>query len=142
MDKLVNDCGYFFHNKIQDIRKGISCDNADDYLDTCNLRSPSCMLSNFGTISEADTLNLIRKSNTTSCDLYPLPTGLLKSSISILLPVLTKMVNSSLQLGVVPSSWKVARVTPLIKKQGLEPIFKISVPSATYHLSQNCAREL
>ena len=49
-------------------------------------------------------------------------TPLLKDCIEVILPVLTKMVNLSLQSGVFPTEWKLALVIPLIKKFGLETI--------------------
>ena len=63
-------------------------------------------------------------SKATSCDLDPIPTKLLKENIDIILPVLTKMVNLSLQSGVFPDEWKLALVIPLIKKLGLELIYQ------------------
>ena len=48
-------------------------------------------------------------------------TWLLKDCIDELLPSITRIVNSSLQSGIFPSSYKLARVTPLIKKVGKDP---------------------
>ena len=44
--------------------------------------------------------------------------------MDILLPVITKIINYSLEHGVFPSAWKNALVFPLLKKDGLGPIFK------------------
>ena len=66
---------------------------------------------------------LIVESKTTSFELDPIPTDLLKSCIDIVLPVLTKMINISLQTGIFPEEWKMALVIPLLKKLGLEHIF-------------------
>ncbi len=41
-----------------------------------------------------------------------------------MLPILTKMVNLSLQTGTFPDIWKLALVIPLIKKFGMELLFK------------------
>ena len=54
-----------------------------------------------------------------SCELDPLPAWLLRASLEALLPILTGIVNSSLQSGVFPQELKNALVRPLIKKQGL-----------------------
>ena len=45
-----------------------------------------------------------------------------------LLPVLTKIVYNSLQSGRFPEIWKEALVFPLLKKSGLDVIFK-EIPS-------------
>ncbi len=74
----------------------------------------------FAILSEADVRKLVMGSKSTSSDLDPIPTDLLKQCIDTILPVLTKMVNMSLQSGHFPEEWKLALVIPLIKKFGLE----------------------
>ncbi len=113
--------------------------------------SPSCeCLSTFETLSESQVRKLVLESKTTSCALDPIPTSLLKQCIDCILPVLTKMVNLSLQTGVFPEEWKLALVIPLIKKFGLEEIFKNYRPfvgklteravikQETIHMENNC----
>ena len=63
-------------------------------------------------------------SKTTSCDLDPIPTSLLKDHITILTPIITKMINLSLQTGEFPTEWKLAFVKPLLKKPGLATTLK------------------
>ena len=63
-------------------------------------------------------------SKSTTCELDPILTNLLKEHISILLPLITKMLNLSVQTGVFPNEWKLALVRPLIKKPGLDTILK------------------
>ena len=65
-------------------------------------------------------MNLAKK----SCALDPTPTPLLIKCIDVLLPVLTKMVNISLESGHFPSAWKEALVRPILKKNGLDTVFK------------------
>ena len=62
---------------------------------------------------------IISKSPTKSCLLDPLPTFLIKECVEILLPSITKLVNCSLQEGLVPDGFKKAVVTPPIKKASL-----------------------
>ena len=61
---------------------------------------------------------------TKSCELDPLPTHLLKESIDLLLPSITKIVNLSLSSGRFSSHWKEAIVRPLLKKSGMDLIYK------------------
>ena len=96
------------------------------YLITHSPVSSSCnghYFTNFRQLTQNDVGKLIMSSKSTS-DLDPIPTSLLKENISILLPTITKMVNLSLQTGVFPNEWKLAFVTPLIKKPGLATILK------------------
>ena len=63
---------------------------------------------------------MINKAVSKSCDLDPIPTWLLKSSLDILSPSITNIVNLSLSNGVMPDQWKRAIVTPLLKKANLD----------------------
>ena len=55
-----------------------------------------------------------------SCSLDPIPTWLLRKCLNVLLPVLVRIINKSLQLGEVPASMKYALITPLLKKPSLD----------------------
>ena len=63
----------------------------------------------------------ITKSPNKSCSLDPFPTFLLKDCLDELLPAITTIVNASLSSALVPTSFKKAVVTPLIKKPTLDP---------------------
>ena len=58
-----------------------------------------------------------------SYQLDPIPTWLVKNCVQELVPAIAKMVNSSLDSGVVPNDWKLALVIPVLKKIGLELVF-------------------
>ena len=58
---------------------------------------------------------IISKSPTTSCLLDPVPTFLIKECIDIL-PSITKLINCSLRVGLIPEGFKKAVITPFIKK--------------------------
>ena len=51
-----------------------------------------------------------------------------KTLLPAIMQVLTKIVNNSLQSGRFPEIWKEASVFPLLKKPGLDVIFK-EIPS-------------
>ena len=59
-----------------------------------------------------------------SCLLDPIPTTLVIGGIDVLLPVITKIINLSLQTGEFAVQWKCALVFPLLKKLGLELLLK------------------
>ncbi len=121
IEKLANDFGNYFIQKIEAIRHEIDAQQANppDFPS-----APTCdTFSTFRTLSQSEVRKLVMESKTTSCELDPIPTALLKDSIDIILPVLTRMINLSLQTGVFPDEWKLALIIPLIKKYGLEHIF-------------------
>ena len=66
---------------------------------------------------------LIQNSSFESCPLDPMPSTLV-SKCEDLFPDPTKIVNNSLQSGRFPEIWKEALVFPLLKKPGLDIIFK------------------
>ena len=59
------------------------------------------------------------KSASKSCDLDPIPTNILKTSLDILIKHITTIVNLSLESVTFPLSFKEAHVTPLVKKPKL-----------------------
>ena len=59
-----------------------------------------------------------------SCTLDPMPTSLVINCIDVLLPVITRIINLSLESGSFASNWKSALVNPLLKKTGLDLVFE------------------
>ena len=55
-----------------------------------------------------------------SCSLDPMPTWLVKQYLPVLMPILTKIVNSSLSSGSFPSRLRRAIITPILKKASLD----------------------
>ena len=65
-------------------------------------------------------LELILKTASKSCKLDPIPASLTKQYLDALVPVITKIINTSLTTGIVPDCFKSAIVKPLLKKPGLD----------------------
>uniref|UniRef100_A0A8C1X0H3 Reverse transcriptase domain-containing protein n=1 Tax=Cyprinus carpio TaxID=7962 RepID=A0A8C1X0H3_CYPCA len=78
-------------------------------------------LSSFSPLSEMDVSKLILSSHPTTCPLDPIPTHLLQAISSSVILSLTHIINTSLHSGTVPSAFKQARVSPLLKKPSLNP---------------------
>ena len=57
-------------------------------------------------------LNLLSK----SCDLYPIPTSVLKNCLDILLTPITDIINILMETSTFPQNFKEAHVRPLLKK--------------------------
>ena len=82
--------------------------------------------SEFDLLSESEVFDLIKALSKKSCPLDPtcIPTKLLAEYINVLLPLIRKITNLLLDSGHFPRTWKCALVQPLLKKDGLPPIFK------------------
>ena len=77
--------------------------------------------------------HLVQKLATKSCTLDPIPTSLLKDHLDEFIPILTDIINTSLQSGTFPDDLKNAAVRPLLKKANLplddnnyRPVSKLS----------------
>ena len=112
----------FFLDKILKIRGDL---NDKDAL-IIKPREGVPVLQKFSSITESDVKRLIMDMKTKSCELDPIPTYILKNEdvLKAALPVLTKIVNLSLSTGTFVQNWKNAVVRPLLKKKGLDLIYK------------------
>ena len=81
-------------------------------------------MTSFNNLSEDEVTQLIHKVPSKSSELDPLPTHLLKQCLAELTPVITRSINASLSNAVVPTDFKKAVVTPLLKKPNLDLILK------------------
>ena len=63
---------------------------------------------NFETLSQEQVSELINRAAKKSCPLDPMPTSVVLDVLDVLLPVITNMINSSLESGVFASDWKEA----------------------------------
>ena len=61
------------------------------------------------------------KSASKSCGLDPMPTSLVKASLTELQPIITDIINQSIDTGIFPASFKQAHVTSTLKKTTLDP---------------------
>lgn len=81
-------------------------------------------MNNFKVLSEEDVAKVVKSLKSKSCELDTIRSDILKKELDTFLPIITKLVNLSLQQGVFSSDWKCAIVRPLLKKIGLELIDK------------------
>uniref|UniRef100_A0A8C1SXW2 Reverse transcriptase domain-containing protein n=1 Tax=Cyprinus carpio TaxID=7962 RepID=A0A8C1SXW2_CYPCA len=58
---------------------------------------------------------------TSTCVLDPIPSNLIKDCLPAISTLITEIINSSLSSGSIPPSLKLAAVTPILKKPGLNP---------------------
>ena len=69
---------------------------------------------------EEEVQKIFNRSPAKSCCLNPLPSSVLSQVIECVLPFLTRIVNTPVATRSVPSSMKLAAVTPLLKKVSLD----------------------
>ncbi len=123
--QLAEDFGNFFVDKIRVIRTKLDSDaSIMESIVSDPVNAEIDEFSSFKQLSEEDVRSIIMKCATKSCDLDPITTAILKNCLDELLPVITTIVNLSLQTGHFPDEWKMAMIIPLIKKLGLDLIFK------------------
>ncbi len=139
---LVNEFNDFFIRKIDTLRDKLDSTQSDgNDFSSEDHGINFTPLSTFKPVSEDEVRKIITNSPSKSCMLDPLPTQVFKQCIDLLLPILTIMINLSLQLGYFPAEWKEAIIIPLIKKLGLETIFKSYRPvSNLLYVSKLCER--
>ena len=116
---LANKFADFFTEKITSLRNSLDGSSStlvhlDDFSHT------SSVLSHFKNVTEAQVSSLITGSAVKSCPLDPAPAVVLKECWTVLLPVMTKIVNLSINTAVMPDCFKLAMLNPLLKKLGLD----------------------
>ena len=55
-----------------------------------------------------------------SCDLDPIPAVMLKKCWPVIVPVITEVVNRSLDCAIMPEMLKIAQIRPLLKRSNLD----------------------
>ena len=111
-EDLANEFADFFISKIRKIRDNLS--QYEGYVPTRTKDIPP--LSQMEPLSEKEVENIVSRMATKSCELDALPTEIFKKGLNRLLPLVTKIVNTSLEHGVFASSLNTAIVRPLLKK--------------------------
>ena len=118
-EKLATEFGEFFKSKIDKLQEkiGVKIEELGEKksTDSGNVGGETDRFEKFNLMSEDEVASLVKSLPDKFCDLDPIPTSLLKQLLPTLLPVLTKIVNTSLQSGVFPSGLKEAIVRPTIK---------------------------
>ena len=113
----ATDFHTFFADKVSEIRSSTA--NSPPPLFTS--APAGCVFDDFRSLSADDVITLVRTLPDKQCASDPLPTSLLKENVDILAPFLVELFNRCLSSGSVPSLFKSAFVTPLIKKSNLDP---------------------
>ena len=133
---LANQFNNFYSDKVQairdDIEKATNKVNIppDGSRDNNPTRANSNKLSSYKTVTQEDIEKLITKSASKSCELDPIPTWLLKHCLEPLLPLITRIINTSIEEAVVPDKFKIAHIRPLLKKKNLDKQILKKLPAS------------
>lgn len=127
--ELCETFNEFFLEKIDnimnDIEHNIQSERIVNVIDYKANQDTSCAeLVTFEPLSTEEVGKLVARSATKTCSLDPIPTSLLKQCLDVLLEPITNIVNSSLHEGEFPQNWKCAVVSPLLKKAGMDMVYK------------------
>ncbi len=118
-----NDFMNYFTSKIDTIRDKIVTmqRSATVSHQIVHYRSPEEQFHSFSTIGEEQLYKLVKSYKPTTCMLDPIQSKLIKEVLPEIIDPLLAIINSSLSLGYVPKSFKLAVIKPLIKKPQLDP---------------------
>ena len=117
---LANIFSNFFQEKISNIRNVLSNLPATGTAHE-NPHPHSCTWLVFHLVSSVDISKIIKTSPYKSCALDPVPTWMVKEAPERFANIIVKIINASLKTGIVPNIFKLAHVTPLLKKTSLDP---------------------
>ena len=129
--ELAESFSDYFEDKIIKIRSGLESSKANiqpfSPAMEAEIEPPyqGTPLTEFRPATLEEVTTIISKSKSKSCSLDPIPTTVLKDCIAEVAPAILDVINSSISSSTVPSYFKHALVTPLLKKNGLDSdIFK------------------
>jgi len=107
----------FFDAKVD----GVRATTANAPLPSFSTVPPGCSLHAFQSLVVEDVVAAVRALPDKQSADDPLPTRLLNENVDILAPFLVELHNRSLQTGSVPTLFKSAYITPLLKKANFDP---------------------
>ena len=105
---VANDIGKFFAQKVHNIHANLNNTTVVDHSDDVIVSSLKVLLSDFKELSIDDVKNIIARSTKKSCLLRPMRTSIIMQCADELLPVITLMINLSLQSRFFAGQWKEA----------------------------------
>ena len=116
---LAETLNKFFIDKILKIRSTIKNSLPQKDVDFKEYNHPNLevTLKSLKSVDEDKVRKIISASSNASAIHYPFPTRLIKDNLDTLAPVITPVVNKSLEVGLFPSNLKHANITPLLKKK-------------------------
>ncbi len=121
---LAEEFSAFFLGKIEKIHLELTDHHGEMSQEIEEICMYDSVMDRFDLVTEEDVKKVISQSRTTSCELDPVPTWILKLCMDEILPLITAIVNASLESSNMPTSMKIAMIKPLLKKVILELILR------------------
>jgi len=109
-----------FHNFFDDKVAGVRSTTSDVPPPSFSPNLSTASFSQFQSVTVNDVIAAVRSLPDKTCALEPLPTTHLKAVVGVTAPFLTSLFNKSLLSGCVPEAFKVAYITQLVKKSGID----------------------
>ena len=120
--ELCERMSAFFCEKIESIYEGLQSLREDLSPSDIEAGCPTPgIMTDFSPVTEKDIEKIIKGCAAKSCCLDPIPSQIVKQCLDILLPIITRIVNTSLSSSTFPTALKIAAVTPILKKANLIP---------------------
>ena len=113
---LANRFANFFYHKIEVIRNDLFARKAPSTNSPSDIQACCAEFIEFDNMVDQEK-NLIHSLCLKTCFLDPLPAPLTKGCVDILLPVLTRMINMSIETATGPVQLKEAMIRPKLKKR-------------------------
>ena len=107
---------YFLLRKVKSARNSIRAREEPIYL----AHAQEGGLSTLQDVDEDELLKAIQSLPNKQCASDPIPTWLLEKISVMISPFVKNVVNQSISEGIVPKYWKLAQITPLLKKPSLD----------------------
>ena len=118
---LANEFANFFTDKITAIREELQLEK--NAVDDCLPEPPPYSgdrFCEFQPVTIEELSNLVGSSGSKSCALDPIPAPVLKGCLDLLLPFITKVVNLSLERGVMAEDMKKALLKPSLEQASMD----------------------
>jgi hypothetical protein len=113
----ADDFSRAFASKVQNVRTSTQSASPPDFTGVTSAST----FEQFHLLTVDDSIRLVKRANNKCCALDPAPTWIVKQYVDDLAPFITILINRSIRSGQFPSSQKCAMVTPLLKKETLDP---------------------
>ena len=122
---MRSSCGgfcHFFKDKLEKIADTVATclSNAPGYHQQASKRQEPRLLDELAPVTVDEVVKLVQSLLSKSSPHDFMPTTMLKSNVDVMAPLIARLANMSFSSGVFLSSMKQGRVTPLLKKPGLD----------------------
>ena len=118
---FCNTLAAFFINKVRNIRSAITVALSGQCVEPLSSDVPCLsLLSDFTPATPMEVQRVLRSMSSKSSPLDFVPTSLLKTCAGVFSYIIADLANTTFRLGLFPSKFRMAQITPLMKQRGLE----------------------